>query len=113
MTGPTNFVESNALLAVLDDPEQARTIVATRMLPGERMHLSRQAQALSDLCDQVQREHEAAHGTCTAIRGCTRQSVGYFYVGRDTRHPYGVCAWHRAEVEDEGRTVHEMPEVIL
>ncbi len=113
MPGPTDFIESNALLAVLDDPEQARTIVATRMLPGERMTLSRQAQALADLCDRVQREYEAAHGTCTATRGCLEPANGYFYQSTRRPFPTGVCAGHRASVEGEGLTVHEMPEVIL
>lgn len=113
MTGPTDFLESNALLAVLDDPDEARAIVATRMLPGERITLGRQAQALTDLCDQVQREYEAAHGTCAAIRGCLEPANGYFYQSTRRPFPTGVCAGHRASVEGEGLPVREMPEVKL
>jgi hypothetical protein len=112
MPDPTQFTESNALLAIIDDnPDGARAIVAG-MLAGERITLARHAQTLVDLCERVQFEHEAAHGPCTAIRGCSRQSVGYFYMGRH-RKPYGTCVTHRSDVEAEGFTVHTMPEVKL
>jgi hypothetical protein len=111
MTGPTQFIESNALLAVVDYPDVARAIVAGSLLPNERRALARQAQALADLCERVDREYSAAHNSCTAVRGCTRPSVGYFYMGRGEREPYGVCAHHCKGVVAEGFTVHEMPEV--
>lgn len=114
MTGPTNFTEANALLALAEgDIATARQLVMTAMLPGERSRLSVHAQALADLCEQVTREYNAARSTCSAVRSCTEPSVGYFYQSRNRRHPDGVCARHREGVVDEGLTVHEMPEVKL
>jgi hypothetical protein len=111
---PTHYTESNALLAIIEgDTDTARQLVVTAMLPGERRALARQAQALTDLCEQVDREYRAAHGGCTAVRDCTCPSVGYFYMGRNKREPYGVCARHCGGVIAEGFTVHEMPEVKL
>lgn len=113
MTGPTQFIESNALLAVIDDPDTARAIVVGSLLPGERRALARQAQALADLCERVDREYSAAHNPCTAVHSCTDPSVGYFYRRPGTRHVEGVCARHCESVVAEGFTVCEMPEVRL
>lgn len=48
--GPTNFVEANALLALLeDDVVEARRLIDT-LLPVERRDLLVAAVALADLC---------------------------------------------------------------
>jgi hypothetical protein len=111
---PTHYTESNALLALIEgDTDTARQLVVTAMLPGERRALARQAQALADLCERVDREYSAAHNPCTAVRGCTKPSVGYFYMRLGSRHVDGVCAQHCEGVVAEGFTVCEMPEVKL
>lgn len=50
VVGPTNFIESNALLAVqADDVDEARRLVRD-MLPGERRLLANACDVLRRLC---------------------------------------------------------------
>ena len=62
---PTNFTESNALLAVLsDDPEQAQGILDS-MLPHELESLARGARELARLCWHTvnYKQEQAQHAT--------------------------------------------------
>jgi len=53
MTGPTNFTEANALLAIAEgDLDTAREIIAG-MLPGECRRLAEHAYKLGDLLHLV------------------------------------------------------------
>lgn len=58
MTGdqPTKFVESNALLALLDGDEDGATDRVLDMFPGERRRLAEVARALAVLCDDINDE---------------------------------------------------------
>lgn len=50
-SGPTPFIESNALLAMqAGDLEEVRRLIAD-MLPGERAELAAAAMNLADLCN--------------------------------------------------------------
>jgi len=51
---PTNFIESNALLAVqAGDVDEARRLVRDELLPGERAELARACDILRRLCMYV------------------------------------------------------------
>ncbi len=61
MAGPTNFLESNALLAVMSGDEAEARRIAEGCFPGELRHLEEAAAKLSGLCAEVRlvREHDA------------------------------------------------------
>jgi hypothetical protein len=114
MTGPTQFTESNALLAVIeDDLDEARRIIAT-MLPGERRRLAEHAHKLADLLTEPDRIAEVLAGPCR-WGYCSQMSDAYIITsGRRGDRLFGICQRHRADARANDYEIHERPaEVVL
>lgn len=63
MSEPTNFLESNALLAIQrDDDEHAKEILRT-MLPNELRHLYQSADYLAYLARRIEENYEQRAST--------------------------------------------------
>jgi hypothetical protein len=111
MSDETPFVEANALLAIIrGETDQARTILLGSTV-NELYSLAEHAGELSVLCWKIESEYRAAHGGCAHTSSCGQPAGGTFYYIR--KRPVGVCVAHRADAEDDGRTLHEMPKVEL
>ena len=106
MTGPTNFTEANALLAIAEgDLDTAREIIAG-MLPGECRRLAEHAYKLGDLLHERDRIDEALDGLCRWGHHCQQASHAYIMV---RGKPIGICQRHRADAVDNGYAIHERP----
>lgn len=103
----SSFVETNALLAVMnEDMVHARSLIAS-LLPGERNHLLQCAHRLGDLCQEQNNVVSVCSGPCWT-RGCCNPASGYYFDGRT---PRGICSECTPEYRERGYVILDAPKM--